>query len=221
MREVRDALERQQGFDVEFGMSADAVVLPRAKFPLEEFPDAVLLDASLGPDHGHTELRRTKTGSPAPVLMIARGESAEERIECLDAGADDCLGRPFHPGELTSRVRALLRRQGDGKDALPPLEANGVRVVHASREVFLDGQPVPTTTVEFEILSVLMRSAGVPVSRDQLMEVLYHRKATAFDRSIDMHVSHLRRKLSADRVLIKTVRGAGYQFCLAAKGSTA
>jgi two-component system, OmpR family, response regulator CpxR len=153
--------------------------------------------------------------------MVAVSDSAEERIANLDAGADDCLGRPFHPGELVARVRALLRRQGDGNDALPPLEANGVRLVHASREVFLDGEPVAITTVEFEILSVLMRSAGVPVSRDQLMEVLYHRKATAFDRSIDMHVSHLRRKLSSNRVLIKTVRGAGYQFCLAAKGSTA
>ena len=80
--------------------------------------------------------------------------------------------------------------------------------------MFLDGHPVSTTTVEFEILSVLMRSAGNPVSRDQLMETLYHRKATAFDRSIDMHVSHLRRKLGAERPLIKTVRGAGYQFCL-------
>jgi two-component system response regulator CpxR len=79
--------------------------------------------------------------------------------------------------------------------------------------VFCDNEAVPTTTLEFDILEVLMRQAGRVVSRDTLMESMYNRKATPFDRSIDMHISHLRKKLETDRTLIKTVRGVGYQFC--------
>jgi two-component system response regulator CpxR len=79
--------------------------------------------------------------------------------------------------------------------------------------VISDGKPVDVTTLEFDILEQLMRNAGNVVSRDGLMESLYNRKATPFDRSIDMHVSHLRRKLEGSRPVIKTIRGVGYQFC--------
>ncbi len=82
-----------------------------------------------------------------------------------------------------------------------------------TREVTCDGKPVEVTTLEFDILEQLMRNAGRVVSRDGLMESLYNRKATPFDRSIDMHVSHLRRKLESSRPVIKTIRGVGYQFC--------
>lgn len=179
-------------------------------------PSIVILDESPDAGEAYSSLRRIRKSGNTPVLMILQSDGPEQRISCLEAGVDDCLGRPFHPRELTARVRSILRRSAGASrsDALATIEANGVRLAPASREVFLDGHLVGTTTVEFEILSVLMRSAGKPVSRDQLMETLCHRKATAFDRSIDMHVSHLRRKLSADRPLIKTVRGAGYQFCL-------
>jgi two-component system response regulator CpxR len=104
-------------------------------------------------------------------------------------------------------------------DLAARLDVNGVRLDPASREVSMDGSPVEMTTFEFDILEFLMRAAGRVVSRDDLMEHLYNRKATAFDRSIDMHVSHLRKKLEKDRVLIKTVRGAGYQFCRSEEGA--
>ncbi len=202
-----------QGFDVEAleegsGNGWDRSLLAASLVILDESPDS---------GEAFALLRYIRKSCHTPVFMILEGDGAERRISSLEAGADDCLGRPFHPRELTARVRSILRRPSlDSRtDAMHPIEANGVRLAPASREVFLDGHPVGTTTVEFEILAVLMRSAGKPVSRDQLMESLYHRKATAFDRSIDMHVSHLRRKLGgADRPLIKTVRGAGYQFCL-------
>src|SRR2546423_1267107 len=94
------------------------------------------------------------------------------------------------------------------------LDVNGVTLDPGSREVFKDGQRVEMTTFEFDILEALMRSAGRVVSRDELMESLYNRKATPFDRSIDMHVSHLRKKLETDRTLFKSIRGVGYQFVL-------
>ena len=145
----------------------------------------------------------------------ARGED-EDRIIGLDLGADDYLAKLFsNPRELLARVRAILRRvqvRSKGR-----IEVNGVLIDPGTREVFCDQRPVEMTTLEFDILETLVRSAGAVVSRDALMESMYNRKATPFDRSIDMHVSHLRRKLETDRTLIKTVRGVGYQFCASAE----
>ena len=92
------------------------------------------------------------------------------------------------------------------------LSAGEPVTVWVEPEVMIDGLSVQTTTLEFDILEILMRAAGRVVSRDMLMESMYNRKATPFDRSIDMHISHLRKKLELDRVLIKTIRGVGYQF---------
>jgi two-component system response regulator CpxR len=118
-----------------------------------------------------------------------------------------------------ARIRAVLRR------VQPPsrgrVEVNGVLLDPGTREVFCDQRPVEITTLEFDILETLVRSAGSVVSRDALMESLYNRRATPFDRSIDMHVSHLRRKLEAGRALIKTIRGVGYQFCSSAEEESA
>ena len=106
---------------------------------------------------------------------------------------------------------------GSNRSRLPPprhLEVNGVMLDFAARQGFVDSRTVTLTTLEFDILEMLMRSAGAVVSRDAITEHLYDRKASAFDRSIDVHISHLRKKLEADRTLIKTIRGVGYQFCL-------
>jgi two-component system response regulator CpxR len=92
------------------------------------------------------------------------------------------------------------------------LEVNGVLLDCGSRDVLVDGRKVDLTTFEFDILEMLMRAAGRVLSRDALMESMYNRKATPFDRSIDMHISHLRKKLEQGRTLIKTIRGVGYQF---------
>jgi two-component system response regulator CpxR len=127
-------------------------------------------------------------------------------------GADDYLAKPFNPRELVARIRAILRRLERPVSTEGPLEVNGVRIDPGTREASADGKPVELTTFEFDILELLMRSAGKVVSRDDLMEHLYHRKATAFDRSVDMHVSHLRKKLETGHPLIKTIRGVGYQF---------
>src|SRR5262249_17968057 len=94
------------------------------------------------------------------------------------------------------------------------IEVNGVALDPGSREVFHNGKRVEMTTLEFDILEALMRAAGRVVSRDELMESLYNRKATPFDRSIDMHISHLRKKLATNGASIfKSIRGVGYQFC--------
>jgi two-component system, OmpR family, response regulator CpxR len=174
--------------------------------------DLVILDVMLPGLDGFEILKRLRLTSRVPVLMLtARGQDVD-RIIGLELGADDYLPKPFNPRELGARVKAILRRT-ENKQNRGRVEVNGVLLDPGTREVICDGKPVEVTTLEFDILEQLMRNAGRVVSRDGLMESLYNRKATPYDRSIDMHVSHLRRKLEGGKPVIKTIRGVGYQFC--------
>ena len=177
--------------------------------------DLVVLDVMLPGIDGFEILRRLRQRSKVPVIMLtARGEDVD-RIIGLELGADDYLPKPFNPRELAARIRAILRRY-ESRGAAPAgarLEVNGVTIDPGTRDVFTDGKRVDLTTFEFDILEMLMRSAGRVLSRDALMENFYNRKATPFDRSIDMHISHLRKKLEHGEPIIKTIRGVGYQFC--------
>jgi two-component system, OmpR family, response regulator CpxR len=173
----------------------------------------IILDVMLPGLDGFEILRRLRQQSRVPVLMLtARGEDVD-RIVGLELGADDYLPKPFNPRELVARARAILRRyEPRTPSAAPRLEVNGVTLDPATRQVTVGGRGVDLTTFEFDVLELLMRAAGRVLSRDDLMENLYNRKATPFDRSIDMHISHLRRKLESNRELIKTIRNVGYQF---------
>ena len=196
----------REGFETSIAYDG-ASGLERAK---TEHLDLVVLDLMLPELDGFEVLRQLRAMSRVPVIVLtARGDD-EDRIVGLDLGADDYLGKPFNPRELVARIRAILRRAAQPRGRI---EVNGVMLDPGTREVFCDGKRVDLTTLEFDILELLMRSAGQAVSRDSLMSSMYNRKATPFDRSIDMHVSHLRRKLEAPRPLIKTIRGNGYQFC--------
>jgi two-component system response regulator CpxR len=208
---LKEYLERE-GFEVEFAHDG-RTGLARA---LDGSADLVVLDVMLPGLDGFEILRRLRPQSRVPILMLtARGEEVD-RIVGLELGADDYLPKPFNPRELAARIRAILRRLHD-KEPEGRIEVNGVSLDPGSRSVTVDGKPVDLTTIEFDILENLMRSAGRVLSRDALMEALYNRKATAFDRSMDMHISHIRRKLQTDRPIIKTVRGVGYQFCRTAE----
>ena len=174
--------------------------------------ELIILDVMLPGLDGFEILKRLRQTSKVPVLMLtARGEDVD-RIIGLELGADDYLPKPFNPRELAARVKAILRRT-ETRVNRGRVEVNGVTLDPGTREVTSEGKPIEVTTLEFDILEQLMRNAGHVVSRDGLMESLYNRKATPFDRSIDMHVSHLRRKLETSRSMIKTIRGVGYQFC--------
>ena len=200
---------RREGFDVAFahdgekGLAAALAAPPR---------DLVVLDVMLPGMDGFSVLRKLREKSRVPVLMLtARGEDVD-RIIGLELGADDYLPKPFNPRELGARIRAILRRAEATPFTAAPLAVNGVALDPSTRTVTCDGRGVEFTTIEFEILQALMRAAGRVLSRDDVMELLYQRKSTPFDRAIDVHVAHLRRKLETDREIIKTVRGVGYQF---------
>jgi len=175
--------------------------------------DLVVLDVMLPGIDGFEILRRLRAESKVPVIMLtARGEDVD-RIVGLELGADDYLPKPFNPRELVARIRAILRRYEPRVPAAGGrIEVGGISLDPGTREVIVNGKPVDFTTFEFDILELLMRNAGRVLSRDALMENFYNRKATPFDRSIDMHISHLRKKLENGEALIKTIRGVGYQF---------
>lgn len=182
--------------------------------------DLLVLDVMLPGIDGFEILKRVRRETRLPVIMLtARGED-EDRIVGLELGADDYLPKPFNTRELVARIRAILRRL-EQRNPGGRLEVNGITIDPGTREVLRAGRGVDVTTFEFDILETLMRSAGRVVSRDELMEELYGRKATPFDRSVDMHISHLRKKLESDKPLIITVRGVGYQFVRSPEGEGA
>jgi two-component system response regulator CpxR len=176
--------------------------------------DLVLLDVMMPGLDGFEVLKQLRESSEVPVLMLTARTDPASRIQGLDTGADDYLPKPFDPHELVARVRAILRRSKPAAPAGKFIEVSGIRLNTGTRGVEVDGQPVDLTSVEYEILETLMRAAGNVVSRDDLTMRLYQRESTPFDRSIDVHISHLRKKLDRGRPLIVTVRGVGHQFCV-------
>lgn len=177
--------------------------------------DLVVLDVMMPGMDGLEVLTAIRRDSAIPVVMLtARGEDTD-RIVGLEMGADDYLAKPFNPRELLARIKAVLRRSGgamsSGEDMA--LHAAGIRLDASRREVRVDGTLVALTTTEFEILRVLLSAAGRVIPRERLMEQARGQEWSAYDRSVDVHISHLRKKLGDDPRRpnrIKTVRGVGY-----------
>jgi two-component system, OmpR family, response regulator CpxR len=179
----------------------------------------VVLDVMLPGLNGFEVLRRLRDKSKIPVLLLtARGEDVD-RIVGLEIGADDYLPKPFNPRELVARIRAILRRtrtseRGSGQPS-ELLRVGEVELDPGTRTVLQRGKELELTSVEFNLLHVLLREAGRVVPRERLVDIVLSRKFSPFDRSIDMHVSKIRKKLGdSDSGVdhIKTVRGVGYIF---------
>jgi two-component system response regulator CpxR len=177
----------------------------------------IVLDVMLPGMNGFDVLRRLRAASRIPVLLLtARGQDVD-RIVGLEIGADDYLPKPFNPRELVARIRAILRRTQAADKAAPPamLSVGDVELDPATRTVRQQGRPVELTSVEFNLLEALLRDAGRVVTREHLVLAVLGRKFSPFDRSIDMHVSKVRKKLGDSERSpehIKTIRGVGYIF---------
>ena len=181
---------------------------------LEGQHDLVVLDVMLPVLDGFEVLRQLRKRSAIPVIMLTARTQERDRITGLDSGADDYLPKPFSPDELLARIHAVLRRyRSVPAAAIETLSARGIELDPAAGIVLRQGELVALTTMEFQILELLMRSAGRIVSRDEVSAVLYQRKATPYERSLDVHVSHLRKKIEQEGPqLIRAVRGTGYVF---------
>lgn len=177
-----------------------------------EGADLVVLDVMLPDTDGFETCRTIRKSSRVPVIMLtARGE-VMDRVVGLELGADDYMSKPFEPRELVARVQAILRR-GEPKEET--LAFGRLRVDPARRATTLDGESVPLTTAEFDLLELLVRSRGRVLSRGAILDQVKGEPWDAFDRSIDVLVSRLRSKLGddpRDPHFIRTVRGSGYAF---------
>ena len=189
----------------------------------------VLLDVMLPGLDGFEVLRRLRTSSQVSVLLLtARGDDVD-RIVGLEIGADDYLPKPFNPRELLARIRAILRRTAASRPAagntgIRHLSVGGMELDTGSRTATCLGVELELTNVEFELLGALMGAPGQILTREHLTEVVLERQFNPFDRSLDMHVSRLRRKLDDAAQLgdqIKTIRSVGYQLAVPVSGAHA
>ncbi len=186
---------------------------------LSETFDLVVLDIMLPEQNGFEVLRNLRNTSEVPVIMLtARGDDVD-RIVGLEMGADDYLPKPFNPRELTARIRSILRRarnshpEEEGEDSV--LSVGDVALYPKSHSVLRKGEDIRLTGVEFRFLHMLLENAGRIVSRQELAQKVLERSYSPFDRSVDVHISNIRKKLGplpGGDERIKTIRGEGYLF---------
>jgi two-component system response regulator CpxR len=179
----------------------------------------VILDVMLPGMSGLDVLKQLRQKSSVPVLMLTARGSELDRILGLELGADDYLPKPFNPRELVARLRAILRRTTNVAAGAPaqPVHVADVELHPESRSVTCSGRPVTLTGAEFDLLYTFLRNPGKIISREDLTQAALGRPMSPMDRSIDVHVSNLRRKLGAyngDQERIKAIRGSGYVYLL-------
>jgi two-component system, OmpR family, response regulator len=203
---LTEYLERE-GFGVTAVHDGEAA----ARLALSGSYQIVVLDVMMPKVDGIEALRQIRQTSRVPVIMLtARGDDVD-RIVGLELGADDYVPKPCTPRELVARLRAILRRSQPGADG-GPIEAGQLALWPEKRLVQWRGREVHLTSIEFNVLEVLMRNAGRVVSKQEISENALGRPLARFDRSIDVHLSSIRQKLGDAGKLIRTVRGLGYHL---------
>jgi two-component system response regulator CpxR len=183
--------------------------------------DLIILDVMLPKKNGFDVLRDLRQEMQIPVLMLtARGDDME-RIVGLEIGADDYLAKPFNPRELVARLRAILRRTQAAPESPESLTAEKIRIEDveislSARSARRDGEDLNLTSVEFELLAELLKNAGKVIKKEDLNQSVLGRRLSPFDRSLDMHISNLRKKLGTrgGEERIKTIRSVGYIYTL-------
>ena len=209
---LSEALARE-GFDTEVAGTVARALELAARVE----PDLVLLDVMLPDGSGYDVCRELRAGSGVPIIMLtARGEETD-RVVGLELGADDYIVKPFSAREVVARIRAVLRRSGDGAAAPRDgsIEIGPLRLERSRRSATLDGEELDLTRKEFELLELLMSEAGSVITRERLIDEVWDVNWFGSTKTLDVHVSGLRRKLgdsSSSPRFIHTVRGVGFRF---------
>jgi two-component system response regulator CpxR len=206
---------RDEGFEVDVAHDGEAAL---TRVPGGAY-DLMVLDVMMPKLNGFDVLRELRRKSLIPVLMLTARGSDMDSVVGLELGADDYLPKPCNPRVLAARIRAILRRadQGEQEKIDGELAAGDVVLQRGSRRVLQDGAPVELTSTEYSVLAVLLEEIGRVVSKESLCERALGRKLTRYDRSLDMHISNLRKKLGplpGGEERIQTIRGVGYLYTL-------
>ncbi len=207
---------QKEGYDVVRASDGEEAL---ERFAEQQF-DLVVLDVMMPRVDGLEVCRRLRATSTVPIIMLTARAEEIDKVLGLELGADDYITKPFSLREFSSRVRALLRRaamsgDGAGETAEAVLEVHGLRIEPAKRQVSLNDEPIATTFVEFEILHALAANPGRVFTRDMLLTRIWGDSAFRDQRTIDVHIRHLREKIEADPKTpeyLFTVRGVGYRF---------
>ena len=219
-RDLREMLQEyleKRGFSVRLAGNSDEL---RSQIT-EVSPDLIILDINMPGEDGLTALRSLRTDNDVPVVMLTAAGETIDRIVGLEMGADDYLGKPVDLRELEARIKAVLRRRGTEKPARTSDGAVAIQFgdftlnlestkLHAS-----NGEEVPLTSMEFRLLKMFAENRSRVLNRDQILEQAHDRSWDPFDRSIDIRISRLRRKIEKNPQkpeIIRTVRGIGYIF---------
>ena len=181
-----------------------------------DVPDLIILDLML-PDADGFEvckyLRKTDKLAAVPIIMLTARAGETDKILGLELGADDYVTKPFSPSELVARVKAVLRRREPRKEDVERIDIEGILSLDLQRhEVSVKGRKVDLTSTEFRILQLLASKKGWVFSRDKILDYLWGNEKTVVDRTVDVHIKHLREKLGAAAKLVKNIRGVGYKL---------
>jgi DNA-binding response OmpR family regulator len=204
--ELLGAVLRRAGMEVSFCHSGRQALQEVSKGAI----DLILMDVSMPEMDGFATLHQLRRLNEIPVIMLTSRIAATDRVQGLDSGADDYICKPCDPDELLSRIRAVLRRAKRNGNEDEAFVFGSHRFEMKTRELTLDGNAVKLTTLEGDILSMLLKAHGRVVAREAIAIAVQDRQLDAFDRSLDVHLSRLRSKLGADGSSIQTVRGIGY-----------
>lgn len=188
--------------------------LPALNVAVEQRPDVVVLDLGLPDVDGRDVLSMLRAVSDVPVIVATARDDEDEMVRVLDAGADDYVIKPFTAGQVTARIRAVLRRTGRSEED-PVIRVGGLVIDTRSYEVTVDGQPIELARREFELLLALARRAGEVVSKRELQSEVWQLPWGGSDRTVDVHLSWLRRKLgetAAEPRYLHSVRGVGIRL---------
>jgi len=203
----------QEGFDVNVVRAGEKVL----DLLQSESYDLVILDLMLPGVSGLDlcrQMKRNKSLEGVPIIMLTAKSSETDKIVGLEVGADDYITKPFSPREVVARVKAVLRRSEDRKD-LPTkvkLEYEGIRIDSSKHEVFVDNREIKLTNTEFKILQCLLQKPGHVYNRTQLIDFALGKDVSVVDRTIDVHITNLRRKLNQRGSQIESIRGVGYRI---------
>lgn len=202
---------QKTGFQPEGFLNAENFL----KFIKTKTPDLIVLDLMLPDADGFDIckfLKKTDEYSSIPIIMLTAKAEETDRILGLELGADDYVTKPFSPKELVSRVKVVLRRQSPQKETQKIEIGNKLTLYPEKHEVYVEGKQIPLTYTEFRILNLLASKKGWVFTRDHILDFLWGEEKVVVDRTIDVHIKHLRSKLGPAASLIKNIRGAGYKL---------